>query len=77
MSRKCETEPDGFLKAVGKGIAEEAKFSLRWASWGALCGAVILGAGALDDFGPCGLLFGAALGALIGGIGTWIVVLTA
>ncbi|MEM8885560.1 MAG: hypothetical protein AAGD14_15955 [Planctomycetota bacterium] len=53
------------------GVVEGAKSSLRWALGGAIVGALVLGVAGAWFAGVTGLGIGAAVGAVLGGIGAW------
>ena len=69
MTEQRPPEQKTFAKEVLSGLKEEARTSLRWAIGGAIVGAVVLGGIGLIIFGLKGLLIGAGLGAVVGGVG--------
>ena len=80
-SRETSDVPDSIGAAIKEGVKEglieEASSSLKWAGWGALIGAVALGLAGLIQFNPTIGAIGAALGAVVGGIGAWVFYLQA
>lgn len=58
-------------REVGSSLGREFARSLRWAAWGAGLGALGLGATGFWFFGATGLAYGAAVGAVAGGLGAW------
>ena len=74
----------GFLNAVGrffvdvgKGLLDDLGLSFRWALWGAMIGAVLLGGTGFWYFGWEGLGLGLLAGAVLGGVGAWLLYLFA
>jgi hypothetical protein len=64
---------ESFTKELGKGLLKEGKTTVKWGFWGAVVGAVALGGAGWFKFGPKVGLIGAAVGAVVGGIGAaWI-----
>jgi len=68
--------PDPQEQPFVKGLMQEAKSELRtsfrWAVWGAGLGAIALAGAGLWYFGTTGLVYGAAIGAVAGGVGAWL-----
>jgi len=68
-------EPASLAREVGPSLKQETRSWLRWGAWGAVLGAVTLGAAGFWFFGTTGLLLGAAIGAVAGGIGSLLLYL--
>ena len=68
-----ETQPESFTQGLAKEPRQEARSSLRWARNCAVVGAIGLGAVGLWFFGLTGLWIGAGLGAVVGGVGGFLV----
>ena len=66
-------DPPSLLQEVASSVKDQARTSLRWAAWGAGLGATVLGVAGFWFFAPVGFAIGAALGALVGGLGAWFV----
>ena len=64
-----------FACSIGRGIKEEGKRWLWWAGIGALICAVVLGSAGFALFGVEGLGPGVMAGAVIGGVGAWLLYL--
>ena len=64
-------EPDGpsLASEIGSGVQAEARRWLRWTSWRAMLSAVVLGAARAASYGFQGFGYGAAIGAVSGGVG--------
>jgi len=62
-------KPDSLLREVGSGLKDEVRTWLRWTMWGAVLGAVVVGAAGAWYFGFTGLAVGAGIGAVAGGLG--------
>ncbi len=62
----------GFFVAFGRGLVSELGVSLRWALWGAIIGALLLGGAGFWYFSWQGLGYGLLAGAVIGGVGAWL-----
>lgn len=50
----------------------ELRTSFRWALRGAGLGAIALAGAGLSYFGTNGLVYGAVIGAVAGGVGAWL-----
>ena len=73
MQDEENSPPTSFAREVGKGLIEGGKSTLRWAGGGAVFGALALGGAGLWFFGVNGLLYGAAIGAVVGALGAlWL-----
>jgi hypothetical protein len=70
-------DPRSLAREVGSSLKAEVRSWLRWALWGAGFGAIALGAGGAWFFGATGFAYGAAIGAVAGGIGAWLLYLNA
>lgn len=57
---------------VREDIVREAGVWLRWAVVGAIVGAVLVGGVGFWVFGFPGLVWGAGIGAALGGVGSWL-----
>ena len=64
-------EPPSLASVVVSSLKTGVRNSLRWAAWGAGLGAIVLGAAGFWFFGTTGLAYGAAVGAVAGGLGAW------
>lgn len=69
MTEQRPPEQKPLAKEVLSGLKEDARSWLRWAIGGAIAGAVVLGGIGLILFGLKGLLIGAGIGAVVGGVG--------
>lgn len=73
MQDEEKTSATSFAREVGKGIVEEGKSTLRWVLGSALVGALLVGGAGAWFFGMDALLYGAAIGAVIGALGAlWL-----
>ncbi len=75
MSFNGKEDPPSFWRALGSGFVEDQKFGLKVALAGLIIGALAgggLGIYLFDTFGLIGVGIGALAGAVIGGIGLWL-----
>ena len=73
MQDEENSSPSSFAREVGKGIIEDGKSTLRWVLGSALVGALLVGGASAWFFGMGALMYGAAIGAVIGALGAlWL-----
>jgi len=84
MTDKPARNQSGFLNEVGrffidfgKGLLDDLGLSFRWALWGAIIGALVLGGVGFWYFSWAGLGYGLLAGAVLGGVGAWLLYLFA
>lgn len=77
MTAEQEPKQESLGREIGRGLVEEGRSSLRFAGFGAVIGAVVLGGVGFKFFGLPGLAIGAAIGAIVGGVGAWLMYLSA
>ena len=65
------------IRALGAGLAREARTWARWAGAGAVAGAVLLGTTGAFVLGFSGFVWGALSGAVVGGLGALLFYLVA
>ena len=75
MSEEEKEDTPSFWSVVGENFIEGEKSALRFARGGAIVGAVLgtgLGIYLFDVFGLAGVGTGFVAGAVIGGVGSWL-----